>query len=402
MLAKKNSGRVLLKLGLVLVVLAVAAVYAFQRLQGVALVKLAKQDNAVDAVTGTVTVDAEGGTKKLDSQAGGVVVWCEKIVAGGVFKEGEILVKLDDSELVRAKEEAQRQFDASRERSRFLVTGGKPELLADHLKLTDQQREEIVRRENPTRKLTREQLDYAKRLLSLGDVSQEDVKKLERALEDIDRNLKLGLLDEKKADADFAAAQKNAEVQLEKMVIKAPSDGRIDAALTWKGALIGNGHTVATFYSNERVVAAKIGEESFGKVKIGQKARLRLLTYGEQYFDATVSKLLPKADDAQRFTVFLDVKVDDAEVLKPGSTGEVTITVDAHPNATMIPRRALFDGDKVYVVNGGRVERRQVKTGFLNLTEVEILEGIKVGEQVIVDKLEQYRDGQRVNVEVLP
>ncbi len=100
--------------------------------------------------------------------------------------------------------------------------------------------------------------------------------------------------------------------------------------------------------------------------------------------------------------MFLDVKVDDPELLKPNSTGEVTITVDAHPNATMIPRRALFDGDKVYVVGGGRIERRKVKAGFLNLTEVEILEGIKVGEPVIVDKLEQYRDGQRVNIEILP
>lgn len=399
---KNNAGRVLLKLGLVLVILAVAGVVVMQRLQGTARVKEAKRDTAVDAVTGTVSVDADGGTKKLDSQAGGVVVWCEKIDPGAKFKEGEELVRLDASELKRGMEEAERQYHAGRERNRFLVTGGKPELLADDRKLTDAQREEIIKRENPTRKLAVEKLEYARRLLKLGDVSEEEVRNLERGLEEIDRNLRLGLLDEKKGEADYAAARKNMEVQLEKMTIRAPSDGQIDAALTWKGAQIGNGQTVATFFSNTRLVAAKISEESFGKVKIGQEARVRLLTYGEQHFEARVSKLHPKADDAQRFTVFLDVKVESADVLKPGSTGEVTITVDKRPDALMIPRRALFDSDKVYVVKDGRVARRQVVTGYVALNIVEITKGLEAGEQVIVDRLEDFREGQRVKVEVIP
>lgn len=400
--AKNNHGRVLLKLGLVLVILAVAAVYVMQGLQGTARVKVAKRDTAVDAVTGTVSVDADGGTKKLDSQAGGVVLWCEKIDPGMKFKEGEELVRLDAAELKRAMDEADRQYYANRERSRFVVTGGKPELLADERQLTDAQREDVIKRENPSRKLAVERLDYARRLLKLGDVSEEDVKNLERGLEEIDRTLKLGLLDEKKAEGDFAVARKNFEVQLEKMTIRAPSDGQIDGALTWKGALIGSGTTVATFFSNTRVVAAKISEESFGKVKIGQEARVRLLTYGEQYFEAKVSKLHPKADDAQRFTAFLDVTVDDPDVLKPGSTGEVTITVDKRPDALMIPRRALFDSDKVFVVKGGRVARRQVVTGYVALNIVEVTKGLEAGEQVIVDRLEDFREGQRVKVEVIP
>ncbi|MBL9212189.1 MAG: efflux RND transporter periplasmic adaptor subunit [Opitutaceae bacterium] len=402
MLVKNNHGRLLLKLVLVLVILAAAGVYLLQGLQVTARVKVAKRDTAVDAVTGTVSVDADGGTKKLDSQAAGIVAWCEMIDPGKKFKEGDVLLRLDKAEMLRARDDAERQYYAGRDRGRFVVTGGKPELLADDLKLTDAQREEIVKRENPTRKLALEKLEYSRRLLALGDVSEEDVRSLERSLEEIDRTLKLGLLDEKKAEADFKVQQKNVEVQLEKMEIRAPSDGQIDGALTWKGALIGNGQTVATFFSNTRVVAAKISEESFGKVKIGQEARVRLLTYGEQYFEATVSKLHPKADDAQRFTAFLDVKVSDPDTLKPGSTGEVTITVDKRPDALMIPRRALFDSDKVFVVKDGRVVRRQVVTGYVALNIVEITKGLEAGEQVIVDRLEDFRDGQRVKVEVIP
>ena len=183
------------------------------------------------------------------------------------------------------------------------------------------------------------------------------------------------------------------------MEILAPFDGTVEGALTWEGALIAIGTPVARIFSRSRVVAAKIGEESFGRVKVGQSARLRLLTYGSQNYDATVSELLPTADDAQRFTVYLDVKVDP-ELLKPGSSGEVTITVAQRPDAVMISRRALFDANKVFVVKDGRVQQREVEVGYVALNRVEIRKGIEVGEHVIVDRLEEFRDGQRTRVEV--
>lgn len=403
MFAKKNNGSVLLKLGLVLVVLAAAGYLVMQRLQGTARVKLAERQVAVDAVTGSVSVDADGGTRELTSDLPGRVLQCDAIDQGRLFKEKDVLVQLDDSEMRRALTEAERQYQAGKERARFTLTGGKPELLAVP-NLTDAEREKIVRENYPDRKRAQEKLEDLKRLLKLGNVAEKEVQTVERMIEDLDRELKLKLLDEKKGDEDFVVTKRNAELQIEKMAIKAPSDGQIDAPFTHRGALIGGGVRVATWFSNQRVVAAKISEESFGKVKIGQKARLRLLTYGHQEFDATVSKLLPKADEAQRFTVFLDVAVEPerkAELLKPGSTGEVTITVAERPNQVMIQRRAIFDSDKVYVVNGGRVELRKVKVGFLALNVAEILEGVKEGEQVIVDNLYQFRDGQRVSVEVV-
>jgi hypothetical protein len=94
------------------------------------------------------------------------------------------------------------------------------------------------------------------------------------------------------------------------------------------------------------------------------------------------------------------VKVDP-EQLKPNSTGEVTITVDQRPNLVMIPRRAVFDSDKVFVVANGRVHKRQVEVGYVSLTKVEIRKGIELGEYVIVDELERFRDGERVRLQVV-
>jgi RND family efflux transporter MFP subunit len=183
--------------------------------------------------------------------------------------------------------------------------------------------------------------------------------------------------------------------------VTAPFDGTIHntGALTWEGALINAGQPVALVFSRKRIVIAKISEESFGRVKLGQSARIRLLTYGTQNFDATVSELLPAADDAQRFTVYLDVKADP-ELLRPLSTGEVTITVDSVPDQIMVLRRSLFDGNKVLVVRDGRVERRTLEVGYVSLNNAQVKRGLTVGELVIVDQLEEFREGQRVKVEV--
>lgn len=402
MFAKKNNGRLLLKLGLVLVVLAGAAVFAFSSLQETAHVKPVRRGTAVDAVTGSVSVDAEGGTaKELKAEADGKVVECAAIVEGHKFKEGDVLLKLDTTELERAFKQAERAHKEARQRAHELMTGGKPELLAKANELSAEQLAELFRKVNPNREQAAEKLKQARRYFELNNISKEQLRDAERTLENIDLDLRLKAFDEKKSDADFEAARENYELQLERMQIKAPSDGEIVEASIWKGALIGRAHVVGKFMSHERVVAARISEESFGRVKVGQTAFVRLLTYGDSNFEAKVSKLLPKADEAQRFKVFLDVKVDNPDQLKPNSTGEVTITVDMQPNSLITARRAVFDSDKLYVVKDGRVEKRQVKIGYVNLTEAQILEGVKEGELVIVDQLDLFRDGERVRVEVL-
>lgn len=398
MFAKKNNGRVLLKLGVILVVLAGAVYMALDRFQATARVKLAEISTAVDAVTGTVAVDAEGGAnKELKADADGKVIECDKIVVGQSFKEGDVLLRLDSTELERLIEEAKRNYDDKKKRDHITLTGGKPELVANALELSDEARAKLFRDVSPERQRAADKLEQVARLHKLNNVSDQDLENAKRALEDIDRQLQFTALDERKAAADYESMLVRSKLQLEQMEIKAPSDGEIVEASVWKGALINRGHVVGKFMSHGRVVAAKISEESFGKVRVGQDARVRLLTYGETNFDAKVSKLLPKADDAQRFTVFLDVKVESQDQLKPGSTGEVTITVGERPNAVMIARRALFDSDKVFVVKNGRVEKRTVKVGFLAYNVAEILEGIAVGEAVIVDLLDQFRDGDRVS-----
>lgn len=371
-----RSGRRLLLLTLVVALAAGGAFAFFQGARATARVKAANRDTAIDAVTGSVVVDAEGGFKELRSEAAGKVVTAN-LRPGTHFRKGDVLVQLDTTELDRQISETRRKHGTDKARARLLLEN------------------------NPERKVAEERLATARRLFELGNAPEEEVKGLRRALDEIDRRLRLTEFDDRKGDDDFKVAMEALELQRERMRVTAPFDGTIHntGALTWEGALINAGQPVALVFSRKRIVIAKISEESFGRVKLGQSARIRLLTYGTQNFDATVSELLPAADDAQRFTVYLDVKADP-ELLRPLSTGEVTITVESVPDQIMVLRRSLFDGNKVLVVRDGRVERRTLEVGYVSLNNAQVKRGLAVGELVIVDQLEEFREGQRVKVEV--
>jgi len=376
MFTSSRSGRRLLLPALAVALAAGVAFAFFQGTRATARVKAANRDTAIDAVTGSVVVDAEGGFKELRSEAAGKVVTAI-LRPGTHFRKGEVLVQLDTTELDRQISETRRKHGTDKARARLLLEN------------------------NPERKVAEERLATARRLFELGNAPEEEVKGLQRALDEIDRRLRLTEFDDRKGDDDFKVAMEALELQRERMRVTAPFDGTIHntGALTWEGALINAGQPVALVFSRKRIVIAKISEESFGRVKLGQGARIRLLTYGTQNFDATVSELLPAADDAQRFTVHLDVKADP-ELLRPLSTGEVTITVDSAPDQIMVLRRSLFDGNKVLVVRDGRVERRTLEVGYVSLNNAQVKRGLAVGELVIVDQLEDFREGQRVKVEV--
>jgi RND family efflux transporter MFP subunit len=375
MFAKNNSGGVVVKTIVVLVLLAAAGVAVFYNVQKTARVKASERDNAVDAVTGSVLIHADGGMKDLKSEAAGKVVMAN-IKPGSKFKKDDVLVQLDTTDLDRDISEAKRLYEHARQETK------------------------LRREANVDKQLAMEKLENARRLSTFGIVSQDDINALQRALEQIELGLKIADLNEKKAEQDHKILMDRCVTQRERMSIRAPYDGAIEGAMVIESEVIAVGQAVAVIYSSNRVVAAKISEENFGRLKVGQTARLRLLTYGEKEYEASVSELLPTADDAQRFTVYLDVKVDP-EQLKPRSTGEVTITVDQRPDQVMIPRRALFDSDKVFVVKDGRAWKRQVEVGYVSLTKVEIRKGVELGEYLIVDELERFRDGARVRVQVI-
>ena len=378
MTAKNGNISLILKFVLAAAVVAGGVVITWQRLGDIAVVAPVTRGKAVSAVSGSVLVSAgQGGVRELKAEAPGRVANADALSEDRAFQKGDVLLQLDTKELERDIELSKSSFESLQELRKLTL------------------------KSNIEREVAKENLDNAQRFFERGEYSAEAVKNVRRALDATNSKFEIEEFNNHRAITDFKNALESKQILLQKMTIIAQEDGVVATVLVTRGALINAGQAVATIISKERVVTAQISEENFGSIRLGQKAKVRLLIYGNQPpFDAVVSKFLPIANEAtQRYTVFLDVAVDPVRLV-PGSNGQVNITVEERDDRPLIPRRALFNGTNVFVVNEGRVQLREVSLGLVSLSTAEITKGLAPGELVIVENLDTFRNGQRVRIPV--
>jgi RND family efflux transporter MFP subunit len=360
---------------ILLALLAAAAVAAVLLLRPVAKVATVVPGHAVKAVPGSVAVHAEY-QMELKSEQGGRVL-TTALDPGKKVAEGEVLVQIDTGDLKLEIERIESEYEASKQR---LAVGS-----SIKLELRNAQ----------------EGFQNLERMTKAGTYPLAELEKQRRGVQQIEQRVALEEVNNRQLVEGYENTLKVRRRQLQKMTVRAPFDGVIAAVYARPGDLIGGGAPIATIISKSRTVEARISEEYFAGVKLGQKASVRFLGYGEWLYDATVEKILPTADpETQRYIVHLKVEIDP-DKLVPGITGEVTIVVGERDAQAIIPRRALT-GNTVLVVEDGRVRQREVETGYVSVTAVEVLKGLKPGEQVIVDQIDLFRNGDRVKVEVVP
>jgi RND family efflux transporter MFP subunit len=364
-----NSARtlpILLLATLGLAALVFAAVY-FSR--PVATVAPTIPGLATDAVPGSVTVKADR-EMELKSEIGGRIIRSD-LDPGRHFREGDFLVQIDPGDLLLEIERIESDYEAHKKR---IAVGSQIAL-------------ELI--------TMREELDAVERLFKSGSSSEADVVRRSRIVKQYEQRLALEEVENQQKTEGYENTLKVKRRQLDKMTISAPFDGVVAAVYAEVGDLIGNDAPIARLISTARLVEAKVSEENFSGLKVGQKASVRFLGYGPQLYGASVTKVLPTADpETQRYIIHLNVDLPP-EKLVPGLTGEVSIVIGERDARTIIPRRALR-GNKVLAVRGGRVEERAVEVGYVGLNQVEILSGLQTGEQVIVEELERFKDGDRV------
>ena len=370
-----GSGGWAVKLLVVLLVLGGIAYGVSYMLRPVAQVVAAARGKAVRSVPGTVEVKAEFDVA-LKSEVGGRVKTTE-LEIGRKFFKGDTLVTLDSGDVDLEIERITNDLTAAKRRVEIGST-----LRAE----VDNQRDTLDNLERQTKAGSYPQAEFekAKRLyLQAVQRLQLDEVSLRQALDTLENQLKARTREKSK------------------MTITAPQDGVVTGVIARVGDLIGSNAPIALMISNSRTIEGKLSEDNFAAVRLGQRATVRFLTFGDDQFSATISKLLPSADPTtQRYSVYLDVQIPEGREVMPGLTGEVGIIIAERANAILVPRRALV-GNYVYVVNGGKVERREVERGYDSLDYVEITKGLEAGEQVIAEQLDTFSAGERVRTQAV-
>lgn len=362
----------IIKLLLVLSLSGVGCMYFLNTLKQLAVVAVAKTGIAPNSVPGTVLVRAEKEMNIRSDLAGRVIE--SKLELGKKVKEGDILLALDLGDL---------------------------ELQIEKVKI-DISAADLIRKNGSPREINlvvaREKLIDAQRRFDAGGISQLALTTNERTVTEIEKTVANDINSMEVKIAQLQNGLKRLERQNEKMSIRSPVDGVITEVFAYRGDLVRSAQEVAKIISLDRVVEVQVSEENFAGVEVGQVARIKFLGYGSETFSATVSKTLPVADPTtQRYTIHLKVDNIEDEKLFPGLTGESTITLDERPGAVIIPASAII-GDKVFFVNEGIVSIIQVEEGYGSMTSIEIRSGLSAGDQVIVEQLELFKEGDSVRV----
>ena len=198
------------------------------------------------------------------------------------------------------------------------------------------------------------------------------------------------------------AADDMARLNLSYSEIRAPFAGIVSARHVKLGQEIAIGTSVFRVTDPTPLKASVyVPERELARLKPGQSATVSADALDGRTFPAIVKLVSPTVDAATAtFKVTLEV-TDPKGALKPGMFSRIGIVFERRAEALTIPRIALLDTDgasNVFVVSGGKAEQRAIKTGLSNAGKVEVTEGLKGGEQVVIVGQNGLKDGNPVRV----
>lgn len=137
------------------------------------------------------------------------------------------------------------------------------------------------------------------------------------------------------------------------------------------------------------IVNTKINEVDISKIEIGMKVNIQVDAYPYENFNGKITKIAAMAISDNNVKVFpVEIEMEDFdERLKPGMTANITIIGEERNNIVVVPIRCIFsDGegnDIIYKVIRDSISAGTViKTGINNFQQVEIIEGVAVGDTI--------------------
>jgi multidrug efflux pump subunit AcrA (membrane-fusion protein) len=164
-----------------------------------------------------------------------------------------------------------------------------------------------------------------------------------------------------------------------------------------EGATVRERQAIITIPDMTRMaVKVKIHESYIKKIKKGQKARITVDAFPDKALNGEVTKVGVLPDSQNRWMnpdlkVYLTtITVDGTQDwVKPGMSAKVEILVDKIDNCVYVPVQAVSpDGDKqvCYIGRGSNPERREVQIGEFNDEFIEIKNGLREGEMVLLGR----------------
>ena len=135
-------------------------------------------------------------------------------------------------------------------------------------------------------------------------------------------------------------------------------------------------------------VVADVFEQDIGRIKSGVTAKIRIDAYPDKNFEGRITYVYPTLNPATR-TVPVRVELaNPGLLLKPAMFAQVELPASGKTAVVTVPISAVIDSGIRQIVlvqaKEGRYEPREVKLGMRSDNDVEVVDGVKAGEAVVV------------------
>ncbi|HEY6554257.1 MAG TPA: efflux RND transporter periplasmic adaptor subunit [Vicinamibacteria bacterium] len=196
--------------------------------------------------------------------------------------------------------------------------------------------------------------------------------------------------------AEASMAQARAEVaiaaqQVARTRIRAPFAGRVAKRTADAGTMLTNGAPLFTLVDDAVLeFRASVPSADYGKVRVGAAVEVAVDALGGRSVKGKVARVTPLVEERTRsFEVV--VQIPGGNDLVGGLFARATVTVGKATRVLVVPPAALVrDGSdplfaQAFVVEAGKAERRKVTLGVETPDAIQVTDGLKAGDLVVLD-----------------
>lgn len=205
-----------------------------------------------------------------------------------------------------------------------------------------------------------------------------------------------------KAQYESATSQRAALVaQKDMYTIKSPISGIVDEVSLKEGDMASPGMAgIRVVGSDKLKVTASLGENYIGKVKEGDPV---ILVFNENT-DSIQSKLtyVAKSVNPVSRAFNVEVKINPDARVRPNMSCKMVIVNYENPNTISVPVPVVqktADGNIIYIAEGNVAKAVPVRLGRISSGQVEILEGLKAGDKLIIAGFEDLNNGSPLEIQ---
>jgi len=326
-----------------------------------------------------------------------------KVSAGDTVKKGQVLAQLESPELQSALRREQSTYEELRsEISRQEVLAQKAKLKA----VSDADQAEIERaaaqrvyerieRAGVVGVIARNDFDKARDNLKSAEIRGKHATEAAR-LESSDIDLQLRSRREQLSRQKLALDE--ARRRVDELNVRAPMDGLVGSLSVVDRTVVTANAPLMTLVDLSRLeVEVEIPETYMQDLGVGMKSEI---TAGDI---KAIGKLVAISPEVIRNQVLARVRFEGAQPAGLRQSQRVTarLLIDERPNVLIVPRGPFVEahgGKYAYVMEDGFAVRKPIRLGGTSVSSVEIADGVKAGDRVVIAGSEEFENVPRVKI----